>query len=139
MGRGGTTLAWGEIRAEGVTGGQVETSGFALDVAGSSVSTRAFDGTAGDWLLDPGDITIETGGAAAIPGLDGPSGDVIIAPATIEAALATNNVTVTTGATGDFTLIVEDSIAYLGTDERTLTFGASGRLFVSPGASMTSG
>ena len=43
-------------------GGQIETSGYKLDVEGIEVSTLAIDGSAGEWLLDPGTITIKNGG-----------------------------------------------------------------------------
>jgi len=34
-------------------GGQIETSGRIIDVVGAAVSTIAFDGSAGEWLIDP--------------------------------------------------------------------------------------
>jgi filamentous hemagglutinin family protein len=59
----GTTQFNGSITAHGGrtsgNGGQVETSGKVLNInASASVSTAAPHGTAGDWLLDPDDITI---------------------------------------------------------------------------------
>src|SRR5450830_177092 len=70
-GNGGNVAVWsdkitqfdGSITARGGStagnGGQVETSGKALDIkASASVSTAAPHGAAGNWLLDPDDITI---------------------------------------------------------------------------------
>lgn len=132
---GGVTLAHGTLRSEGGAqggdGGRVETSGFALDVAGISVSTRAAQGAVGDWLLDPGNIEIVSGGTDSLPGGTGPLGTSQIDPTTIETALAGSNVTVTTGADGgEYTLTVTDNITYTGAGERTLTFGSDGRMFI---------
>jgi trimeric autotransporter adhesin len=59
----GTTQFNGSITARGGStsgnGGQVETSGKVLNInASASVNTASPHGTAGDWLLDPDDITI---------------------------------------------------------------------------------
>jgi len=44
-------------------GGFVETSGDRISIApGSIVDTRAGDGTAGTWLIDPADLNVVTGG-----------------------------------------------------------------------------
>ena len=70
----GTTRFDGAITARGGAvsgnGGQVETSGKRLQVtAGASVTTAAH-GKAGDWLLDPDDITIGNGSVWAPNGVD---------------------------------------------------------------------
>ena len=69
-GAGGKVVVWsdkatrvhGTITANGGTrggdGGFVETSGAFLDVAGARVSAYSPLGKAGEWLLDPNDITI---------------------------------------------------------------------------------
>jgi len=70
-GKGGSVAVWsdgatqfnGSITARGGStagnGGKVETSGKVLNINSSaSVNTAAPHGTAGDWLLDPDDITI---------------------------------------------------------------------------------
>ncbi len=61
------------------TGGAVETSGEHLNIAGANVST----GKGGNWLLDPVDLTIDSSAASSI-----------------DTALASSNVTVSTSATG---------------------------------------
>lgn len=72
QGDGGKVVVWsdqstqvhGSISARGGAtsgnGGFVETSGHLLDVSGASVDTSAPGGKKGSWLLDPGDVTIES-------------------------------------------------------------------------------
>ena len=52
----GTLLAEG--LAEGGDGGRIETSGYGLDVLNIKVSAASSQGQAGQWLLDPFDVTI---------------------------------------------------------------------------------
>ncbi len=103
--------------AQGGDGGTIETSGDVLDVSGARVDTTAPKGETGDWLLDPYNVTISSG-TTANGSLDGGSptntfsasrDDSIISAADLEAALATSNVTVTTGSSagsqaGDITV-----------------------------------
>ncbi|MEI8209821.1 MAG: filamentous hemagglutinin N-terminal domain-containing protein, partial [Methylococcales bacterium] len=103
-----STLVLGSLNANGGAnsgnGGNIETSGHHLDVSGISVSTVAPNGSAGNWLLDPYDITISSGTSSAsvnstangINAFEG-SGAVsssVINNATIATALATTNVTI---------------------------------------------
>jgi filamentous hemagglutinin family protein len=94
-GNGGQVAVWsdgithfdGAVTARGGAkagnGGTVETSGRTLAYSGGSVITSAAHGSAGTWLLDPYDLTIDPAGAAAL-----------------ETALASDNVIVETSATG---------------------------------------
>ncbi len=64
-----TTRAYGSISARGGrnggNGGFIETSGHSyLDVAGVRVSAAASAGLAGNWLLDPGEIQLSSGGTS---------------------------------------------------------------------------
>src|SRR5665213_3294019 len=98
-GNGGTVTVWadgsssfsGSISAKGGAkggnGGSVETSGGHLNVGNSAtVNTSSALGLTGDWLLDPTDINIETGGGDGIGGSN-------IDPNTIISALGSTNVT----------------------------------------------
>src|SRR5665213_691352 len=98
-GNGGTVTVWadgsssfsGSISAKGGAkggnGGSVETSGGHLNVGNSAtVNTSSALGLTGDWLLDPTDINIETGGGDGIGGSN-------IDPNTISSALGSTNVT----------------------------------------------
>ncbi|RZS63285.1 filamentous hemagglutinin N-terminal domain-containing protein, partial [Sphaerotilus mobilis] len=71
QGDGGRLIIWGDdarvagdLRARGGAvsghGGFIETSGHHIDVDGVAISARATNGRAGEWLLDPYDLTIST-------------------------------------------------------------------------------
>src|SRR5210317_345595 len=128
------TKVQGKLTAEGGknsgNGGQIETSGYKLDVEVIEVSTLANDGSAGEWLLDPGEIIIRDGGSASLPGESGSSGNTTISPSTILTGLASSNVNIYTGINGstEYDIDVENSIAYTGDNERTLTFKATGSI-----------
>lgn len=85
-------------------GGTIETSGHVLDISGALVDTLASHGNTGSWSLDPENVTISTGTTAngsISSGVFTPSGDnSILNVSTLENALSTSNVTVTTGSTG---------------------------------------
>ena len=61
---GGTLLAKGGRK--GGDGGDIETSGFELDVAGIDVDATAREGEQGLWLLDPFDYTLDSTDASTI-------------------------------------------------------------------------
>lgn len=84
-------------RAESTTGkgGFVDTSGKEyIHVDGVKVDTRAADGTAGLWLIDPADITISNTGSGDFA----PAGNSTIGINHIAAALETSNVEIRTNA-----------------------------------------
>ena len=89
----GTTKFAGSISArggaQGGDGGRVETSGHALGVdASARVTTAAPRGTPGDWLLDPDNIIIATGGSDPATGQTySTTGTVTIDPTSIAASL----------------------------------------------------
>jgi filamentous hemagglutinin family protein len=117
QGDGGTVIVWaddatefaGQISARAGAlwgnGGFVETSGAqTLAVAPTArVDTTAAHGQGGLWLLDPADLTVQSGGTATIAGgTNSPATDTTISAATIVTALdttavlllATNSITV---------------------------------------------
>ncbi len=96
-------------------GGLIETSGkIYLDVFGSTVDTSAPNGNIGTWLLDPVDLTIGAGADDDISGnpnffTTATDGASFLDVTTLQAALAANNVTITTSGgsgvgSGDLTL-----------------------------------
>jgi autotransporter-associated beta strand protein len=122
-GDGGTVVAWSDIRnpqsvttvsgtllakggAAGGNGGRIETSGYDLKVDDIRVDTTAAAGAAGLWLLDPYNISIESGNTTTYTSSGGTytgNGNIstaYIAASTIASALASSNVTVTTGGSG---------------------------------------
>ena len=143
-GQGGIIAVWadqatrfgGRIEArggpKGGNGGSVETSGKEqLGVTGT-VDASAPQGTGGEWLLDPRDVTISGAGAYAV----NPAGETIdpgsdsftILDSSISAALSSgNNVTITTGTTGTQTgnlALWNATISKTGGGDATLTLKA---------------
>jgi filamentous hemagglutinin family protein len=100
------TRVYGTLVALGAgagNGGRVETSGYSLDATGANVATASPHGQAGQWLLDPFDLSItnatsnfDTSGNPWVPTNSGGTIDT----ATISAALATTNVAISTGSNG---------------------------------------
>jgi autotransporter-associated beta strand protein len=119
----GSTTAVGQLRSEGGRsggrGGQIETSGHALNVEGISVSTLSQDrNQSGLWLLDPYDITIVSSGDTQVstttssnpntttyaPTANGST----VGAGTIATALLSGNVKIQalTGTAGDGNIVV---------------------------------
>ena len=118
--------------AGGGNGGQVETSGHHLNITGSAlVSTLAPRGKSGNWLLDPHNITIVTGGNnSATSGeqfTDAPQIDNQIDPNSIVTALNSGNVTLQAATD----IIFQNNL--------TVTGGAGNTLTLQAGRSITLG
>jgi filamentous hemagglutinin family protein len=140
-GNGGKVIVWaddftrfaGHVSARGGeqsgNGGFVETSGkLNLEVLGGSVDTRAPNGQAGTWLMDPSNVNITnapiTGAIAG--GIFTPSQDTaILNNLVLSTALETGNVNVTTtnpGGTQGGTITVSAPVTRAaGTGTTTLT------------------
>ncbi|WBY01940.1 filamentous hemagglutinin N-terminal domain-containing protein [Ramlibacter tataouinensis] len=148
-GNGGTIVVWsdgqtavgGEISAragsQSGNGGKVETSGKDhLTIADSAkVDATAANGQMGTWLLDPTDIIVATGGAAAVGDVDqfaDAGATITIAPATINGAGAT----VYLQATKDITF--SDAVAMTG-DGVGLTAQAGENIDVNASITTTNG
>jgi len=100
-----TTTVAGSIYASagpnGGNGGQIETSGHYLNVDGIQVSTQAPKGNAGEWLLDPANITISSADAnyTNVSGTFTPNSTnttSTVNNATLSTALGSTNITITT-------------------------------------------
>ena len=139
QGDGGKVIAWsddatdfaGTILARGGRlggdGGFVETSGHNTLAFTGTVDTSAPLGPDGTLLLDPLNVTIGTVGLHTIT------------PAAIVAALATNNVKVTTGTTGaeDGDITVADEINW--SNANSLTLSAARNIVVDAAITNTGG
>lgn len=146
-GNGGTVVVWadgttrfaGNITArggaQGGNGGKVETSGKeSLSLTGMADASAA-NGKAGEWLLDPRNVTIVATGGALAAGVFTPAvDDAQIGVDTILAALnGGTNVSITTGATGTQAgdITVNAAIDYTGSSDRGLTLTAARDVAVS--------
>ncbi len=141
----GTTKFAGAISARGGAasghGGQVETSGHYLGVAANAtVDTSAAMGFAGNWLLDPDNIDINSsggcttlGGSGCTDTTFGTTGDIVIAPSAIVAALGSGNVTLQ--ANSDITVTSAVSAA----SSNTLYLEAGRSIILSAGLQNTGG
>ncbi|MEY3002808.1 MAG: hypothetical protein RLZZ428_1183, partial [Pseudomonadota bacterium] len=123
------TEAHGTIFAKGGTnggdGGQIETSGHYLNLDGVDISTLAYDGLSGKWLIDPNNVTIgSTGVSSTYSESSGMytaiSSSTTIALATIQSALQGGDVSVITN--GD--IIVNQNINFSGVIGKTLYLNA---------------
>ncbi|MDD5301090.1 MAG: filamentous hemagglutinin N-terminal domain-containing protein, partial [Gallionella sp.] len=148
-----TTRAYGNLSAKGGVnggnGGFIETSGHYLDVAGIRIDATALNGNAGNWLLDPINVTItataDAGGALAgtapsiwTPTLTGST----ITNATINAALnAGTSVTITTtgGLAEAGNITVSAAIAKTAGAAATLTLQADGSIAINQPITSTVG
>ena len=162
-GDGGSVVIWADKNtifngtisarggANGGDGGFVETSGkINLGVGSEAVvdaSARVASGQAGEWLLDPSDITIATGSTTATasggnPNIFDTTGAIAdVTPATIESSLnAGTSVTITTagGSGGNGDITVKDPISKTGGGEATLTLQADRDIDIRSGANITS-
>ncbi|WP_180177442.1 MBG domain-containing protein [Acinetobacter sp. YH12039] len=104
----GTTTVSGTLKAEGKNGqdgGFIETSAANVQIAGSTkVSTLSDSGKTGEWLIDPFNVTIsnqaQAGNNNAGNTFTPSQNDSIINVGTLNSALASNNITVTTAGAG---------------------------------------
>ncbi len=157
-GNGGTVMVFasktalidgsGGLRARGGAlggnGGFIETSGLEyLRIKGAPDASALF-GIAGNWLIDPHDVRIITGGTENVNGsgvFTSSNGNTDIDPATIAAALATQNVTINTGngGGGNGDIFIEDAIAANITGTHTLTLNAHRDIIFNDSISATTG
>ena len=117
------TTVKGEILANGGVaggnGGNIETSGYAVDVGGASVSAAAPAGTGGTWLIDPTDSTINQTIANSYA-------------ATLNGGTSVEN------TAADITVSSGVSIAKTGGGDATLTLKAQSTIIFGTGTSISS-
>ncbi len=118
----------------GGNGGQIETSGHQLDITGVTGSASAVHGLAGEWLLDPGSITIASGSGTNTncsfsAGTCVASGTSTVYEANIEALLnAGTSVTLSTGTGANYDITVNAEINKTAGGNATLTLKASNQV-----------
>ena len=123
--------------AEGGNGGFIETSSHNNLQAFGSADGSAPAGNAGLWLLDPRNVSIETGGTGTLTGgVFTPATDnATIAPATITAALfAGTSVEINTGTTGSQAgniTVVNAVVTAAGSATASLTLKAANNILVN--------
>jgi filamentous hemagglutinin family protein len=153
-GHGGKVVLWSDVHsansitsvsgsiyakggANGGDGGQVETSGHLLKVDGIAVNTSAI-GIAGNWLLDPDHIVINTSGTS----YTNTSGTITSNGCTdvngvcssyidhqiIESALSNGNVTIQTVAGKNITVQSDGTITLNSSITNSLTLSSGGNI-----------
>jgi filamentous hemagglutinin family protein len=151
-GDGGKVILWsddytgffGRVTAlggpQGGNGGFVETSSAGNLQAMGAVNASASKGLAGEWLLDPGDITVNATGPTTTGGFSGGNPLVFTAPGAGSVVLNTDinsalnlgtSVTIQTGTGGEFGITVDAPIAKTLDNATTLTLDATGTIEIN--------
>ena len=159
-GNGGTVVAWsdihnpisvtrvaGSLRAQGGPiggdGGRIETSGYRLNVDGIQVDAGAALGRAGEWLLDPYNITINGTGGTTFTNPFTATADSTILSSDIAAALnGGNNVTISTGTGGSTDggyIYINTSIQKTAINSASLSLLAAKKIKIDSTISLASG
>ena len=133
-----STVLSGAISAQagnaGGNGGYVETSGSLIKIADQArVSTAARNGSMGSWLVDPTDLSIQTG--------DGAATTSTIGATTLSASLENSNVTLTTSAnnTGTQTGIINVNAPITWSSAAKLTLVAHADININADISASAG
>ncbi|EOK0305751.1 filamentous hemagglutinin N-terminal domain-containing protein, partial [Escherichia coli] len=147
QGDGGTAVLWsesftgfrGQINAKGGetggNGGKVETSSHGNLQAFGSVSASANKGRAGNWLLDPQDITIVNGSTTSTDGSE-------VSNTSINQNLNNGtSITIQTNSTvaGNGNITVNAEISKSKGDDASLTLKADGNITVNQNITSTQG
>ncbi|GGE52126.1 hypothetical protein GCM10007421_28200 [Halopseudomonas oceani] len=117
---GGTVNVAGTLDASAPNsgdGGFIDTSGAHVKIAGGTqVTTKANNGTTGEWLIDPTDFTVNAGNATRT--------DSGIGADTLSANLANNSITLQTVASGSEAGDINVQAAVTWSADTTLTLSA---------------
>jgi len=144
-GDGGQVVVWandttkfaGAITARGGSvsgnGGSVETSGKKTLQVGdaASVNTLATNGTTGNWLLDPYNLIISSGGDSTSSGFTASGDNSVVNVTTLTDALATTSVTILTGSGGSQAGDITVAAAVNWSGNTTLTLNAANNININ--------
>jgi filamentous hemagglutinin family protein len=137
----GTTRVGGRLDASAPTGGNggyIETSAATVQVAADTVvTTTAPAGRTGTWLIDPYNVTISNGVNNTGGSFAANADDSIINAATLQTALASTNVTVTTGSGGTQAGNITVSVPLTWSTATTLGLTAAGGIAINAPISIT--
>ncbi len=151
VGNGGRVIIWSDAdtRFEGnisARGGQAGGNGGFAEVSGKAHLTyagvtdlTAARGQFGTLLLDPYNVTISNGANSNQVGFTAVGNDSVINVTTLQTALATANVMVTTGAIGSQAGNITVADALTWSSGSTLTLQAAGAITLNAGITATSG
>ena len=145
-----STSVYGTLLADAAgvgNGGRIETSGYSLETTGATVSAAAPDGEAGEWLLDPYNLTISSTATSGFntsgnPWVPTTSGGNVQASAVASALEGGSNVTISTGSSGSDLGNITDNAAIAktsGSSAVTLELEASNNITINQSISSTSG
>ncbi|RGP54296.1 beta strand repeat-containing protein, partial [Pseudomonas abyssi] len=132
---GGTVNVAGTLDAsapDSGDGGFIDTSGAHVKIAGGTqVTTKANNGTTGEWLIDPTDFTISASSDALT--------DSGIGAATLSANLENNNVTLATvdGGTEAGDMYVNGAVSWNA--DHTLSLNAHNNIHINEAITATNG
>ncbi|SFX49705.1 MBG domain-containing protein [Azotobacter vinelandii] len=142
QGDGGKVVVWsdekttyaGSISAKGGKrggdGGKAEVSGKAVLAFEGKVDLTAEQGRTGDLLLDPYDLTISDTGDSNVSSFTASGDDSVLDASTLETALSTANVTVSTGTGGTQAGDITVASAVEWSADTVLTLQAAGNIDV---------
>ncbi|MBP2230767.1 filamentous hemagglutinin family protein, partial [Azospirillum agricola] len=139
-GDGGSVVVWsderteflGAITARGTgNGGNAEVSGKATLSYHGSADLTAAAGRTGTLLLDPYNLTISAGTDSNLSGLSAGGNDSVLNASTLTAALASANVTVSTGAGGSQAGDITVAAPVSWSADTVLTLAADGDIAVN--------
>ena len=138
-GDGGKVVIWsddlttfrGRISAQGAgrgNGGNAEVSGKAALAYAGKTDLSADNGLFGTLLLDPRNLTISSAASSGVSGFDAGADNSILNAGTLSDALATANVTVSTGSSGSQAGDITVAAPISWSANSTLTLAAAGNI-----------
>ncbi|WP_341991955.1 MBG domain-containing protein [Azorhizobium sp. AG788] len=141
-GAGGRIVVWsnettrfsGAISATGAgsaAGGDAEVSGKAVLAFEGTADLRSESGAFGTLLLDPYNLTISSASSSGMSGFNANANNSILNVTTLTNALATANVTITTGSGGSQAGNITVANAVTWSSGSTLTLSAYGSIVVN--------